>query len=1143
MSMQDSKTSLPVAALVLGLPLLAVAAGRPAARPAAPAAVEPRPGGVPAASPLSSSLEPCADLARSINGRGYEVRYLVATLPDPGDSLYARLFDLHTGAIRRAMERLEYVEDGSCLPWPHGGDAAEKGADGRPLYRVEPGVLLFRNDGRGRGKASLLRGGAAAADRALTVVFLVGESPPWGVHAEALGRALDYACLGLGAWPAAEAPALLAPTFSASTASLAVALRDWYQGGEQGPRRRRCVAGGLEVVSGTATGTGVRRTLDDVLPRELEWSYLSLATPNDELESCMLRRFLPELLGIDGGEAAGGSGRASVALLVESSLYGQDFGADLLVLPFPMHISNLRNEYEAQKAQLGGAASGSGGAETQRRFLALQAGESTQARDAGRAFDVVGTTRSQELELAHILAVIARDRIQAVGIIATNIRDTLFLADALRRYAPDVRLFTFEADLLLAHPDYGAATRGMIVASSNPLVDPDPVVSRNGGSAGGASMLQFANDTSQGTYEAMRWLAGSPAGGEETSRATGQRTDQAPRREVWFSVVGNARLTPVERLVLAPGSDGACRVATGNGSHGYTAGRPPRGWSFVLSLLTGLILAVLVHLATALARGVAAAGGLLSPQLLWFRNPALEPLPRGAQRVRHALLAMIPLTMALPYLVLSGPVFFTRSHPRLPAVAAAGLVALAAAVAVLLWGLVRRTRRDLAGDAAPLKTLQKVAIVAPLAFAVVLLAVVAVVAGVAWSYLRRKTDHLVLDLDRYIAFGSGVSPLLPCLLMLAVLMGWLILTLWRYRTLEILPQPEHIAGGGLPRRLRRGLRALRGAVDPAGFLTRRILTPGQAVAWSALVLAPVLYLSFYYQGRVGRLLHGVDGGKFDVLASWLFAGVLVCATASALALWQGWVGLRATLLALAELRFSPAEPAASADGPRWLEPIRDVDKSAAGAGALLLERRDAAYERLVAELRRGGDPPPSPGLAPERLAPAAEGAGPPELARLWVAVAAWAAERGRGAVPAVEGEGRLLEAARDFFAWQTALISRESTALLLKLLSFMTFGLLGLWVSVAVYPFEPERVLRFIVGGLIAAGVVVTLAFVVQVEKQPLLSHLHGTRANQVNWHRAFLQRLALYVGLPLLSLLTGQFPEVQRLLQQALEPAFKVLL
>jgi hypothetical protein len=1099
-------------------------------------------GGAPAASPLSRSLAPCADLARSINGRGYEVRYLVVTLPDPADSLYARLFDLHTGAIRRAMERLESVEDGSCLPWPQAGDAAETGADGRPLYRVEPGVLLFRNDGGGRGKASLVRGGAAVADRALTVVFLVGESPPWGVHAEALSRALDYACLGLGAWPAAAAPALLAPTFSASTASLAVALRDWYQG-DQGPRRRRCVAGGLEIVSGTATGTGVRRTLDDVLPRELAWSYLSLATPNDELESCMLRRFLPELLGIDGGGAAGGSGRASVALLVESSLYGQDFGADLLVLPFPMHISNLRNEYEAQKAQLGGAASGSGGAETQRRFLALQAGESTQARDAGRAFDVVGTTRSQELELAHILAVIARDRIQAVGIIATNIRDTLFLADALRRYAPDVRLFTFEADLLLAHPDYGAATRGMIVASSNPLVDPDPVISRNGGSAGGASLLQFANDTSQGTYEAMRWLAGRPAGGGESG--------EPPRREVWFSVVGNARLTPVERLVLEPGSAGACRVATGTGSHGYTAGRPPRGWSFVLSLLTGLILAVLVHLAAALARGVAAAGGLLSPQLLWFRNPTLEPLPRGAQRVRHALLAMIPLTMALPYLVLSGPVFFTRSHPRLPAVAAAGLVALAAAVAALLWGLVRRTRRDLAGEAAPLTTLQKVTTVAPLVFAVVLLAVVAVVAGVAWSYLRRKTDHLVLDLDRYIAFGSGVSPLLPCLLMLAVLMGWLILTLWRYRTLEILPQPEHIEGGGLPRRLRRGLRALRGAVDPAGFLSRRILTPGQAVAWSALVLAPVLYLSFYYQGRVGRLLHGVDGGKFDVLASWLFAGVLVCATASALALWQGWMGLRAALLALAELRFSPAEPAASADGPRWLEPIRDVDKSAAGAGALLLERRDAAFEILVAELRRGGAAPPSPGLDPARLPEAASDAGPPELARVWVAVAAWAAQRG-GRDPAAAaspeaagapGRDALLEAARDFFAWQTALLSRESTALLLKLLSFMTFGLLGLWVSVAVYPFEPERVLRFIVGGLIAAGVVVTLVFVLQLEKQPLLSHLHGTRANEINWHRAFLQRLALYVGLPLLSLLTGQFPEVQRLLQQALEPAFKVLL
>lgn len=1116
--MEKKNSALPAAAVLLGLPLLAAALGIPLLKSESrPPPAPPRENRESQSGELSPALEPCADRARAANGRGYEVRYLIATIPDPADSLYPRLFDLHTAAVKRAMERLDYVEDGSCLPWQQGGGAAEKAADGTPLHRAEPGALLFRRDN-------------PTGEGILTIVLLVGESPPWGVHSQALARALDYACLGRG-WPAAGSPALLGPTFSASTASLGVAIRDWFAGGGE---RQSCFSGDLRILSGTATGTRNRETLENVLPPELKWSYRSLATPNDELQSCMLERFLRGRLGIDWRESRVGD-RPSVALLAESSVYGRDFGAGLLVLPFPMHISNLRTAYEAQKAQAGGAAP-AGGTDGQGRFLGLRADELPEARDAGRAFDVIGTTRSQELELAHILAVISRDRIQAVGIIATNIRDTLFLADALRRYAPDVRLFTFEADLLLAHPDYGAATRGMIVASSNPLLDPDPVTFRNGGASSGSRyMLQFANDTSQGVYEATKLLLQEAGTGE------------LPPQEVWLSVVGNARLTPIERVELAKDSAGTCKEAAPvAGGKKYAPGRPPRGWSFLLSLLTGLILAILVHLVAALTRGATVAGGLVPRELLWSKSPAVEPLPRSAQRIRHTLLVMIPLATALPYLVLSGPVFFIEAQGWMPAVAIAGLLALAAAIAALLWGLARRTRDDLRGRE-PLTRTQKAATLAPLGFALVLFTLITAVAALAGSYLRRRPENLVLDLDRYIAFGSGVSPLLPCLLLLAVLMGWLVLTLWRYRTLELLPQREHLetpAPHPLPARLRQGLLALNSAVDPAGFFSWRVLTPGQAVAWSVLVLAPLLYLSFYYRGKLDWLMHGVDGRFLDGIVTVLFALGLVCAMSSSLALWQGWVGFRRSLSCLAELRFTPDDAdGAAAEGPQWLKPIRDVDKSTAGAGVVIVERRDAAYERLVAELASAPQVAADLGV-PARLEPKAAAVGASDFARLWVAIAAWATARsGSESAPSANPEPEVIGRARDYFAWQTALLSRESTSQLLKLLSFMTFGLLGIWLSVSVYPFEPERVLRFIVGGLIAAGLVVTVTFVVQMEKDPLLSHLHGTRANEVNWHRTFLQRLALYVGLPLLSLLTSQFPEVQRLVQQALEPAFKVLL
>jgi hypothetical protein len=462
----------------------------------------------------------------------------------------------------------------------------------------------------------------------------------------------------------------------------------------------------------------------------------------------------------------------------------------------------------------------------------------------------------------------------------------------------------------------------------------------------------------------------------------------------------------------------------------------------------------------------------------------------------------------------------------------------------------------------------------------VLVASVTAAGAVALSYLPEDGGALVVVLDRLIAFGSGVSPLLPCLLLLAVLTGWVILTLWRYRTLELLPQAQHLAGvhlhdsgdlearrvrprehlaGGwphLPDRLRVGLEALSSAVDPAGFVSRRLLTPGHLVLWSVLLLAPVLYLSFYYERRVGALVHGVEGAAFDVIVSGLLVLGLGATVASGMALWQGWVGLRRVLGSLLELRFSRSPESAAGAAPaeptaQWLEGIREVGKAGPDGGRILVERRNATYDRFRAELARqaggaAGEAGEARALAAhlEGVPATAAAARPADFAFAWVALADWAAARapeGEGAAKA--GESPLLAPARDFFAWQTALLSREASAQLVKLLSFMTFGLLGVWMALAVYPFEPERVLGFLVGGLIAAGVAVTVAFVVQAEKEPMLSHLAGTEANRISWQRTFLQRLALYVGLPILSLVTGRFPEIQHFLQQALEPAFKVLM
>jgi hypothetical protein len=79
------------------------------------------------------------------------------------------------------------------------------------------------------------------------------------------------------------------------------------------------------------------------------------------------------------------------------------------------------------------------------------------------------TTASGEFVMSKILETIAMEDFRYVGIIASDTRDTIFLAGLIRQYCPDVQMFVTEGDLLLGHPRYAPELRGIVVASSYPL--------------------------------------------------------------------------------------------------------------------------------------------------------------------------------------------------------------------------------------------------------------------------------------------------------------------------------------------------------------------------------------------------------------------------------------------------------------------------------------------------------------------------------------------------------------------------------------------------------------------------------------------------------------------------------------------------
>jgi hypothetical protein len=103
---------------------------------------------------------------------------------------------------------------------------------------------------------------------------------------------------------------------------------------------------------------------------------------------------------------------------------------------------------------------------------------------------------------------------------------------------------------------------------------------------------------------------------------------------------------------------------------------------------------------------------------------------------------------------------------------------------------------------------------------------------------------------------------------------------------------------------------------------------------------------------------------------------------------------------------------------------------------------------------------------------------------------------------------------------------------------------LMLLAAVASYPFEPHRALMLCMWLLIGAVVASSLWIYVQLDIDPLLSHLAGdvSSAGKVTWNSALAQRVVIWFLLPIVSLLAAQYPGVSRQLAHVLEPFMRVL-
>ena len=134
----------------------------------------------------------------------------------------------------------------------------------------------------------------------------------------------------------------------------------------------------------------------------------------------------------------------------------------------------------------------------------------------------------------------------------------------------------------------------------------------------------------------------------------------------------------------------------------------------------------------------------------------------------------------------------------------------------------------------------------------------------------------------------------------------------------------------------------------------------------------------------------------------------------------------------------------------------------------------------------------------------------------------------------------LLILKEEFVALRTLIYMRYVFRHLRVLLGLVIAGFVLSVLSMSSYPFQGHRWIggaNIVVCVALGIGVVVVFA---QMDRDAIMSRITDTKANELN--KTFFLRVAQYGALPLVTLLSSQFPEIGRALFSWVQPAIDAI-
>ncbi len=415
------------------------------------------------------------------------IKFAIASLPDPVHTHMALLFDRGIETIQSAAQASGYLFSRAWMPWDisthsESPDFTVRLAQEKFRDQVEslPGLMIFQRSGGNNGSGTTI-----------LFVFVVGETPTGGLHIEQFQHALKIRQSILADanpdLPERKVLRIYGPAFSGSLLSLNAILNAQ-------PRDRFST---ILIRSGTISS--YRAVHDFCESTRMEWpdpesTSDSKVKPDhngrpdfvtfqfsDAYQEFYLSVFLSNryhlhsrVAVLSEDETAFGnqekpntgeqSTTASDPCRAEQPPL-QDFS--FMRLYYPREIAQLRDAYQ-QNVKIQSSAEGVKTAS--QNGLTLSLSVTGNDNDSVAPYAPLQTPLSQESILQAIISTLRNKHAKVVIIRGSDPLDVVFLSRYLRQNYPQARLVTVGADLLMIHDFYDPRFHGILAVSPYPLL-------------------------------------------------------------------------------------------------------------------------------------------------------------------------------------------------------------------------------------------------------------------------------------------------------------------------------------------------------------------------------------------------------------------------------------------------------------------------------------------------------------------------------------------------------------------------------------------------------------------------------------------------------------------------------------------------